>query len=78
MKKTIQFVGVFMLGVFSSLTIVNASPEWSDFRITVRAAGQVKLQCHKGCAWSDLSWTCNDNDPSQQCSVPIDQMGMAK
>ena len=66
--------------VFASLTVgLGRAAEQrplANFKITVAVNPQkneVALKCREGCAWTDLTFSCKENE---ECSSPIDEYGM--
>ncbi len=62
----------------SAFTVGRAAEPYSSFRILVAfdpATNKVELKCTAGCAWTDLSFGC---EQGSECQSPIDEYGMSK
>jgi hypothetical protein len=69
------FLALFLVAI--GLSRAAEQREVADFRIVVavdQSRHGVVLKCTSGCAWTDLSFSCQEN---RKCSSPVDEYGMA-
>lgn len=63
----------FLLGLFAALALAAHAKSTSEFQISVTAKGKIEMECSDGCAWEQLSWTCSEDDPSQERTVVFNE-----
>jgi hypothetical protein len=63
----------FLLGLFAALALAAHAKSTSEFQISVTAKGKIEMECSDGCAWEQLSWTCSEDDPSQEPTVVFNE-----
>jgi len=66
----------FLLGLLAALALAAHAQNVSEFQISLTAKGKIEMECSDGCAWETLSWTCNEDDLTQECTVELNQNGM--
>ena len=76
MKSLLVHTAVFLLGVLFAFAISASAKNIADFQIQLTSQGKVELHCADGCAWEKLTWTCDEDDPGQECTVKVDEFGM--
>lgn len=67
----------FLLGLLAALALMAHAQSASEFQIGLTAKGKIEMDCSDGCAWEELSWTCNEDDLTRECTVAFNQYGMA-
>ena len=75
MKAASKFLLGAIFGAALSTAWVQAS-QLAEFDITITNFGKIDLECHGSCSWTKLSWTCDEEDFTKVCTVPIDENGM--
>lgn len=65
----------FFLGLLAALALAAHAQNASEFQISLKAKGSIEMECSDGCAWEKLSWTCNEDDLTQECTVAFNQNG---
>ena len=77
MRKAV-LSGIAVLALVASAWQVGqaqAQTKVSDFKIAVQVSKDgLTAQCLQGCAWKEISFTC---DPQKPCKTEIDQLGVA-
>jgi len=66
----------FLLGLLAALALAAHAQNVSEFQISLTSKGKIEMECSDGCAWEKLSWTCNEDDLTQECTVELNQNGM--
>ena len=78
MKKLVPYFVAALFGAVATGTFVGAQTNKAPFNIVLKAKGSIELQCHSGCYWKKLGWTCNEDDLSQSCEVAFGESGMTR
>jgi len=63
----------FLLGLFAALAFAAHAKSTSEVQISGTAKGKIEMECSDGCAWEQLSWTCSEDDPSQERTVVFNE-----
>ena len=74
MKRRILWIGAALLLAVFAYAAGGAEQELADFEVVVKAnSGGAELRCNKGCAWTELSFSCAEADA---CVGIVDELGV--
>lgn len=76
MKALITHLVAFLFGLSFAIALAASAKSISKFQISLTAKGRIEMECSEGCAWERLSWTCNEKDLSQECTIAFNEFGM--